>query len=60
MSRPAEDCQRMVHACSVCRSRFPTGGLLCDPCWASAGSLCMRCHKTAARTEKKFLHCCKE
>jgi len=59
--RPCGDaaCSRRVHACERCVLRAADSRLLCDPCWQSAGGLCVACGETPAQTERTYLHKCK-
>ena len=50
-------CKRQVHVCAKCVSRDRQK--LCHQCWKAAGSLCIKCGVTGARTEKCYMHCCK-
>ena len=55
-----EDCPREVHLCAGCQRRAQKNPILCGPCWTSAGGKCVKCRKTPAQTERKFMHCCKK
>ena len=52
-------CTKRVHACDLCKSRSRDNGLLCQSCWKAAGSLCLKCKKEKARTERCYLHMCR-
>ena len=52
-------CRRLVHACYRCHSLSKDLQLSCQICWNEGDRMCLRCGKELARSERKFMHCCK-
>ena len=54
------NCARYVRVCTQRSLHVSNDSLICDMCWRSAGSKCIKCHTQDARTERRYTRCYKK